>query len=357
MNLLTAFVAFLLALLLVLAGVTRLGAWLIERRNPPTGSFATVNETRMHYVHVPGPAGSALPPIVFIHGASGNLKDQMFPLRPLLEGRAELLFFDRPGHGWSARGQNNETPHGQSKTIAALMDHVGIDRAIIVGHSFGGAVMATFALDHPERVQGLVFLAAATHPWPGGETSWYYRLTAIPVVGRIFANTLAYPGGLLRLRQASACVFSPNMAPEAYLDDAGISLVLRPAAFRANAVDVEGLFRHVQKIAPRYHKIAAPAVVISGDHDTVVFEEIHSTGLARDIPDAELIWVKNLGHKPDWVASDLVVAAIERLAGQDHDLQAAARTVEARIRDDAYGVGICVDEKPPLAEVEAKAAE
>ena len=77
--------------------------------------------------------------------------------------------------------------------------------------------------------------------------------------------------------------------------------------------------------APRYKEIAAPTVVISGDADTVVYEEIHSLGLARDIPGAELVWVKNLGHKPDWIAPDLVVAAIEKLGGQPRDLQALGR--------------------------------
>ncbi len=157
MNLVYALICFLLALMLVLAGATRIGAWLIERRNPPVGQFANVNGTRMHYVHVPAPASADLPPIVFIHGASGNLKDQMLPFRPLLEGRAGMLFFDRPGHGWSARGEANEDPHGQAKTIAALMDHAGIGKAIIVGHSFGGAIAATFALDYPERVAGLAW--------------------------------------------------------------------------------------------------------------------------------------------------------------------------------------------------------
>jgi pimeloyl-ACP methyl ester carboxylesterase len=354
MNLLAAFLAFLLALLLALAGVTRIGAWFIERRNPPAGSFAEVNGTRVHYVHLPAPAEADLPPVIFIHGASGNLKDQMLPLKPLLEARAELLFFDRPGHGWSNRGPDNESPHGQARTIAALMDHLEIEKAVIVGHSFGGAVAATFALDHPEKTAGLLLLSAATHPWPGGATNWYYRLTSMPLIGRIFANTLAYPGGILRIRAASACVFSPNIAPETYLDDAGISLVLRPGAFRSNAIDVEGLFRHVRAIQRRYPEIAAPTIVVSGDHDTVVYEEIHSNGLARDIPGAELVWVRNLGHKPDWIASDLVVAAIEKLAGAERDLQAAARTVEMRIAGDAHGLGICADEKPPLAEIEAE---
>ena len=68
--------------------------------------------------------------------------------------------------------------------------------------------------------------------------------------------------------------------------------------------------------AQRYREITVPTVVISGDSDTVVYEEIHSTGLARDIPGAELVWVKNLGHKPDWIAPDLIVAAIEKVAGK-----------------------------------------
>ncbi|TJV60667.1 MAG: alpha/beta hydrolase, partial [Mesorhizobium sp.] len=127
MNPIYAALAFLLALVFTLAGVTRAGSWLIERRNPPSGDFADINGARIHYVHVPARENAELPPIVFIHGASANLRDQMLPLRPLLEGRAEMLFFDRPGAGWSARGPgNNETPSAQASTIAALMDHLGI---------------------------------------------------------------------------------------------------------------------------------------------------------------------------------------------------------------------------------------
>ena len=351
MNLITAALAFLLAFFLVLAGVTRVGSWLIERRNPPAGSFATVNGARIHYVHVPAGPGPDLPPLVFIHGASANLKDQMLPLRPLLEGRAEMLFFDRPGHGWSERGSNNENPHQQAATIAALMDHVGIEEAIVVGHSFGGAVTVTFGLEQASRTRGLVFLSAASHPWPGGATSWYYSLTAMPVIGRLFSEAIPYPAGILRMGAATTCVFAPNAVPEAYSDDASIPLVLRPRAFRSNAIDVAGLYGHVLETAKRYREIKAPTVVISGDRDAVVYEEIHSTGLARDIPGAELVWVRNLGHKPDWIARDLVVAAIETVAGKERDLASLARAVEARIADDAHGAGVCVDEKAPTAEL------
>jgi pimeloyl-ACP methyl ester carboxylesterase len=347
MNLIVAAAAFLLALVLALAGASRVGAWLIERRHPPVGSFIEIGDARLHYVHLAAPAAADLPPIVFIHGASANLGDQMVPLRPLLEGRAELLFVDRPGHGWSSRGSANESQAAQADTIAALMRTLGIDKAIIVGHSFGGSLTAAFGLNHADQTLGLVFLSAATHPWPGGKTSWYYALTAVPVIGRLFAETVAYPAGTSRMANATVCVFAPNPVPPDYLARASIPLVLRPSAFRANAIDVEGLYRFAVANAPRYPEILAPTVVISGDEDTVLYEEIHSAGLARDIPGAEMVWVKNLGHKPDWIAPDLVVAAIEKLAGKPVDLQAAARRVEERIAGDRMPAG-CVNEQAPL---------
>jgi len=351
MNLVWAAAAFVIALFLVLAGLTRVGVWLIERRNPPAGTFATIDGARLHYVHVPKTAEADLPPIVFIHGATANLKDQMTPLRPELEGRAELLFIDRPGHGWSERGTGNKTPKGQADTVAALMRRLGIERAVVVSHSFGGSIAAALALDHPDMVRGLVFIAPATHPWPGGATTWYYRLTDMPVAGWAFSQTITTLAGAWRMANATICVFAPNPAPRDYLERASIPLVLRPRAFRANAADVESLLGFATANAGPYPSITSPTVVISGDSDTVVYEEIHSLGLARDIPGAELAWVRNLGHKPDWIAPDLVVAAIERTAGKPRDVQAAVRLVEARIASDRVGQGVCFDETPRSAEL------
>jgi pimeloyl-ACP methyl ester carboxylesterase len=353
MHLLSAAFALLLALFLVLVAMTRVNAWLIERRYPPAGSFAEIDGVTLHYVHVPAPEGSALPPVVFIHGASSNLNDQMVPLRPLIEGKAEMLFLDRPGHGWSGRAKGHEEQFEQAALVAGLMDRLGIGRATVVGHSFGGSIATAFALAYPEKTEGLVFLSAATHPWPGGRTSWYYRLTMMPMLGWLFSEAAASLAGSVRIGPATTCVFAPNAMPEGYLSRAQIQLVLRPRAFRANAADVEGLYRFALANAPRYKKIAAPTVVISGDADTVVYEEIHSLGLARDIPGAELVWVKNLGHKPDWIAPGLVVAAIEKLGGELRDLQAMGRAVEARIAGDRFGAGICVDETKPAAELSA----
>ena len=308
-----------------------MGAAKIEKSYPPVGKFIEVNGVKLHYVHVPAGPNADLPPIVVIHGASANLNDQMIPLRPLLEGRGEILFFDRPGHGWSQRGAGNNTQELQSDTIAALMDALKIKGAVIVAHSFGGSVATALALGHPERVRGLVLMAAATHPWPDRKTQWYYDLSVVPVIGRIFTETLALPAGQARMQAATVGVFCPNRAPELYVEKAQIPLVLRPGAFRANAEDVAGLYHYTVRASPRYGEINKPAVIITGDGDTVVLEEVHSKGLARDIAGSELVWIEGLGHKPEYVVPEIAVMAIEKISGMDRNIQAAARAAEARI--------------------------
>lgn len=337
MNFLMAAIALILALFLVLAAVTRIGVWEIERRNPAIGEFRTVNSTRLHFVYDKAGDDADLPTVVFLHGASGNLNDQRAAFREQLAGRADLLFVDRPGHGWSSRGSSaNELPDGQAATIAALMDELEIGKAIIVGHSFGGAIAVSFALYHPDKTIGTVFLAPVSHPWPGG-VDWYYDLAPKPVIGRIFSETLALPFGLFRIGGGTDGVFTPNRPAENYAERTSVALVLRPWHFRANAVDVSRLHDYVSRVAPLYPQIETPAVIVTGNCDAIVLPRIHSLGLNRDLPDSELLWIENLGHKPDYVATDLAVAAIEKIAGFPRDLQAMARELEREIADDRFG--------------------
>ena len=306
----------------------------IEAADPNVGELIDIGGYRMNSVHVPRPPTADLPALVFIHGASGNLRDQMGAFRGALTGRAEMLFVDRPGHGYSERGgPQNDTPDGQADAIARLMDKRGIARAIIIGHSFGGATVASFALQHPEKTAGLLFLAPATHPWPGG-VDWYYDLASTPVLGWLFTHTIALPAGMARIDGGTRSVFHPNHRPDDYITVTAPELVLRPNTFRNNAVDVARLKNYVTRVSPRYREITAPTVIITGDSDDVVLEEIHSRGLARDIAGSELLWIHNLGHKPDYIVTDVAIAALEKIAGRPRDLQALARQAEARIAGD-----------------------
>jgi pimeloyl-ACP methyl ester carboxylesterase len=331
---LTAFLA--LPFVLALAGYafTAWKARAIEEASANVGALLDVGGFHMNSVLVPAGAESDLPPIVFIHGASGNLRDQMHAFRAKLQGRAAMLFLDRPGHGYSERGgPENAWPDGQAHAIARLMEKRGLDRAIIVGHSFGGAIAASFALEHPEKTAGLLFLAPATHPWPGG-VDWYYNVAKMPVIGWLFTRIVALPAGLLRIDSGTRFVFAPNPRPGDYIAATAPALVLRPDAFRNNATDVANLLDYVRRIQPRYSAIHTPTVIITGDTDGVVYEEIHSRGLARDIAGSELVWIRNLGHKPDYIITGLAIEALEKIAGEPRDLQESARRAEARLAKD-----------------------
>ncbi|MEF0940650.1 alpha/beta fold hydrolase [Rhizobium sp. BR 362] len=318
-------------LLAIAAGFSAYKTRAIEQAYPNIGELTDIGEFRMNALHLPRPATADLPPLIFIHGASGNLRDQFEAFAGPLAGRAEMLFVDRPGHGYSERGgPENALPSGQADAIARLMERRGIKSAIIVGHSFGGAIAAAFGMRHPDKTIGLLFLAPATHPWPGG-IDWYYTLAAMPVFGWLFAHLLVMPIGLRRVESGTLGVFRPNERPVDYIAKTAPELVLRPRAFINNAADVANLFAYVSAQAPRYREITAPTVIITGDSDDIVMEELHSRGLARDIAGAELVTIRHLGHKPDYVATDVAIAAMEHLAGQSRDLQAFALEAEARL--------------------------
>jgi pimeloyl-ACP methyl ester carboxylesterase len=303
----------------------------IAARFPNRGELVDIGGFHMNCVHIRPSATADLPPIVFIHGASGNLLDQLHAFRPALEGRAEMLFVDRPGHGYSERGgPSNAHPDGQAGAIVQLMEKRGITQAIIVGHSFGAAIATSLALHHPDRTLGVVLLAPATHPWPGG-VDWHIRLATLPLFGWLFAHTVVIPLGLRRIDGITQLIFQPNPRPADYIANTAPHLVLRPATFRHNAVDIANLHAYVTRMSPRYAEISAPTVVITGDKDAVVLADIHSRGLASAINGSELLWIANLGHKPDYVVTDLVVAAIEKVSGMTRDLQEIARRAEARL--------------------------
>src|SRR5262245_54680753 len=213
----------------LLAAITAAGVRTIERAYPPTGQFVDVNGGRLHVVDLDARAQSASgePPVVLLHGASGNLDDMRLALGDRLRHRVILV--DRPGHGWSKRSPDVDgaSPARQAAMLSEMLDRLGIERAVIVAHSFAGAVATALALDHPQRVAGLVLIAPALYPWSTG-IAWYYSVASTPVIGSLFARTLALPVGALLMKPTVALVFAPQPAPPDYAQRAAIPLVLRP---------------------------------------------------------------------------------------------------------------------------------
>jgi pimeloyl-ACP methyl ester carboxylesterase len=289
---------------------------------------------KLNSVLLDGGGKADLPPIVFLHGASASLYDPVFSFRDKLDGRAKLLFVDRPGHGNSDKGgRENILPDGQADAIAILMSKRGVQRAIVVGHSLGGAIAVALAARHPELVSGLVLMSPAAYPWKGG-VAWYYDVAGIPFAGSIFSALVAPPVGLIAIDRATKQVFAPNPRPDDYIEKTKAWQALSPIAFQHNARELAALSNWAESASLEYRGIKAPTVIIIGNADEIVSPEIHAAQLARNIRGARLIVVQNLGHKSDFVANELAVAAIEYVSGRKTNLTSIRRTIERRIAKD-----------------------
>jgi pimeloyl-ACP methyl ester carboxylesterase len=261
--------------------------------------------------------------VLLLHGASGSAADPVLAFGERLAAKFRVIAVDRPGSGWSDRigGAETASPGRQAKIIREALERLGVDRAIVVGHSWSGALATNLALDHADRVAGLVLLAPVTHPWPGGAIAWYYGPVNRPALGWLLSRTLTTPAGLALMWPATAAVFAPQAPPPDYVDRAEIPLALRPKTFRYNGQDVGALNAFVTRQSGRYGEIRVPTVVISGDADAIVWTNLHSRSLEREIPGAKLIVLPGVGHMPHHAAPELVAREIEAIAERAVELE------------------------------------
>lgn len=311
------FVTIVMAIVLVIGGLVAYSASRASRigdMHPPSGKFTRVDGIRMHFVRS-GPRSAQA--VLLLHGASGNLNDMMLALGEPLSKDLNLIAMDRPGHGWSdpIDSPQGETVAEQARYIVGALDNLKIGSVIVVGHSWGGALALTLALDYPDRIAGLVLLAPASHPWSGG-IAWYNTIASLPIFGHLFTETLVVPIGEMVMAPSVRTAFTPQDLPEDYIDKAGSALVLRPAAFRANARDLAQLHGIVSAQAARYPQIKIPTVIITGDEDRKVLPSLNARRLAEVIDGAQLIELKGVGHMPHFAAPDVVVVEIERMADE-----------------------------------------
>jgi pimeloyl-ACP methyl ester carboxylesterase len=286
------------------------------REYPPQGRVMDVDGTPVH-VLVMGRG----PDLVLLHGASGNLRDWTYEFAQRMSGRYRVIMMDRPGLGWTDRlpGKSgawniaSESPDEQAALLQKAAARVGVERPVVVGHSFGGAVAMAWALRQPRQTAAVVMLSAVSNPWPS-TLGWTYT-----VIGSAWGGALLVPIVSAFLPQSYVdasvgSIFAPQPAPEGYSAHVGAGLVLRRESLRANAQQVNFLRPHIVEMSQRYDSLTMPFEIVHGDADTIVPLSVHSEPLSRQVPGAVLTVLPGVGHMPQHVAPAAVEAAIDRAA-------------------------------------------
>lgn len=125
----------------------------------PDGKFMEVNGANIYYLDRGSIEGK---PIILLHGFLGSVVDWTHTIPALVDAGFRVVAFDRPPFGLSdKRTDLDYSTKAMSDLTAGVMDVLGINKAVIVGHSLGGAVASQFVLDYPTRVDRLILVDAA----------------------------------------------------------------------------------------------------------------------------------------------------------------------------------------------------
>lgn len=269
----------------------------------------TAEGVRLRYVQM----CSGSPAVVLIHGASGNLSDMTFQLAPLIARDRTVVAFDRPGHGhsgWPDRG--GEQLAVQARLMRQALAGLGIERAVLVGHSYGGSVALAWALDAPESVEGLVLVGAPSQGWKGG-MGLANDLLAHPLTAGLMAYSLPMVLTPAFVARSVERIFAPQKPPAGYVKHLRMARILNPEALRANAVQLHALKTQLLAMVPRYGTLPMPVEILHGTADQTVPFGMHALPLASQIPGAALRRLDGIGHMPHHVAPAEILAALRRL--------------------------------------------
>jgi len=276
----------------------------VEVAHPPVGRFIEVDGVKLHWIET-----GAGRPVVFVHGAGGMVEDLLSSrFAPLVGARHRLIALDRPGYGHSERPRADLAgPEAQARLLHQALVQLGVERPILIGHSWGGALVLAYAQEFPADTAGVLVLAGWSHP-ARAATLWVAGLPAAPVIGSLMSRALA--GGLAR--DIIAQLFAPEPVPAGFADFP-IDLALRPSQLRANAEDLAALNADVARLRTRYKHIAVPVAILTGGADKVVDPAAHAFRLARAIPHAGFQVLPGVGHMLHHTQPEAVCAALRRL--------------------------------------------
>ncbi len=215
-------------------------------------------------------ARSPYPPLVLLHGAGGTHLDWPLELRRLPDAR--VLVLDLPGHGRSSGPPRTHTLE-YAGDVCHLLDALAIPRAIIVGHSMGGAVAQQIGIHWPDRTAGLVLIGTGSK---------------LPVDPALPQRIVDEPGKTVNW--ITGWAWSAN-APQV-LRDLGRQQLLATAPETLQAD-----YRACQSfdVRAQINRITAPTLVIAAAGDRMVPLKFSET-LSERIPHAVLVTIAGAGH-------------------------------------------------------------
>jgi len=237
------------------------------------------------------------PVLLLLHGIAGSSRTWI-PTMQLLHREYTLVAPDFLGHGQSAKPLGDYSLGNQASAMRDLLQLLGIERATVIGQSFGGGVAMQFAYQFPELCERLVLVSAGGL---GREVSWTLRLLSLPAVE--YAMPVLFPSFVRDWGDSVA----------RFLRGRGIRNARAEEMWRAYASLTESGNRHafvrtiravidpggqsVSAMDRLYMAARTPTLIVWGDEDRII-PLVHAYQAHEAIPDSRLEVMHGVGHFP-----------------------------------------------------------
>lgn len=280
---------------------------------PPPGRAVSVGEGTVLSVTEAGTGD----PVVFVHGLPGSASDWGAVPAQLAALGYRTIVYDRAGYGFSSRPPEvpgRYTLTSNARELAGLLAALGLERATLVGWSYGGGIVQTLAVESPQLLSRLVLLSSVGPlevPDPEGE----------PVASRLVRSPIALPlfDWMRNVPPLARAVIHDGLV-KAFTDPAAIprGYEARTEALLALPGTLRSYVLEEQRFDPktlRPEAISARTLVLQGSDDLLVKPAV-AEDLAKRLPDARLVVVPIGSHMLPLTEPDQVVRRIHEFLTQ-----------------------------------------
>ena len=256
--------------------------------------FADLTDVRCCYELL----GTGGDPLILIPGlgATASLFD---PIAGELSGTFSVITFDNRGLGRSDALRPAQSLRDYAVDVVELLDHLQLERAHVLGLSFGGIVAQQLAIDHPDRVDRLVLISCSNRFGP-----------YLTEVAKLLGQSLRRFPPLLFRRMVELLSVAPQ-----YLDAHADDLDRKVADTVGVQTPRSAIGRQLRCLGNRdleceaNYRITAPTLVIAGDQDMLI-PACYAWNMSREIPGSEYILIRNCGHNPINERPELVIERV-----------------------------------------------
>ncbi len=270
-----------------MAGTTRMVS--------PDREVAVIHGRELAYIAYPG-LGL---PLVMLHGVGSSAAGWDVPARILSERGIPVISIDMPGHGASAKGPGDYSLGSMASAVRDLLDHLGIDSAVIVGHSLGGGVALQFHYQYPRYVAGLILVSSGGL---GRDTNLILRLFSVPGSGLVLGAGLNQ-----RTMAALESVRSkvrrwgrrPDFFPDQVMDR--IDRLSDPVERHSFLATLRSVVDHTGQRVSALEKLhlsnSVPVLILWGRQDSII-PVAHGERAHEMLESSTLVVFDDAGHEP-----------------------------------------------------------